>query len=525
MIAKPSSVEHELVPLADRLRYMQLFRFAVAVTVLAYGLLVPRAVGVPLGELTVGTAAYGLVSLLGGALWRQWRGRGLTLFGAMIIVDGVFLAWVPYSTGGISSPLRYLVFLHLIAVALLASHRTGLKLALWHSLLLFVVFHAQEAGILEPVGNGLRSTASEFQHLSAFVAAFWFVAIGTASFSAVNERELRRRKYDLEALARMAGAVEEATDPRAVAEVVVDSVVDTFGFTRAVLLRSVDDGVSVLAVHGREEPIGNHWFPGLDVTVAQACLDRKTVLVGGLDPAADPRLAELLPGARNLIVVPLSAEGRSVGAIVAEHGLRRGSRIERRVVTMVERFASHTALALRNAWLLEQVHKQAATDGLTGVANRRTFETALERELARARRAWGEVGLVLIDVDRFKQLNDAHGHQIGDDVLREVAATLARHCREYDTVARYGGEEFAVLLPGSGERESLAAAERFRRAIEEAETIVPVTVSAGVAVYPTHCSENSSLVKAADEALYESKRNGRNRVSSSSPPIAEVTVT
>jgi diguanylate cyclase (GGDEF)-like protein len=392
-------------------------------------------------------------------------------------------------------------------------------------LLLFVVFHAQEAGILDPVDNGLRSSASEFQHLTAFVAAFWFVAIGTASFSAINERELRRRKYDLEALARMAAAVEEATDSRAVAEVVVDSVVDTFGFTRALLLRSVDDGLSLLAFRGLEEPVGNHWFPGIDVTIAQACLDRKTLLVGGLDPAADPRLAELLPGARNLIVVPLTAEGRSVGVIVAEHGLRRGSRIERRVVSTVERFGSHAGLALRNAWLLEQVHKLAATDGLTGVANRRTFEATLERELNRASRAGGEVGFVLIDVDRFKQLNDTHGHQIGDDVLREVAATLARHCRDFDTVARYGGEEFAVLLPGAGERESLATAERLRRAIEEASTIVPVTASAGVAVYPTHRSDAHSLVKAADDALYESKRNGRNRVSSSSPPISEAMLT
>ena len=97
---------------------------------------------------------------------------------------------------------------------------------------------------------------------------------------------------------------------------------------------------------------------------------------------------------------------------------------------------------------LEQVQRLAATDGLTKIANRRTFETTLEREVARAARSAEHLSLVLLDIDHFKRLNDAHGHQAGDEVLRNVAAALSCACRDFDTAARYGGEEFAVVLPG-----------------------------------------------------------------------------
>jgi len=200
--------------------------------------------------------------------------------------------------------------------------------------------------------------------------------------------------------------------------------------------------------------------------------------------------------------------------MVLEHGARRG-RIERRVVLMVQQLAAHGALALRNAFLLQQVQRLAETDPLTGIANRRTFHGVLGKELARAARSGEQVTLAMIDIDHFKRLNDEHGHQIGDDVLKGVANALASACRSFDTPTRYGGEEFAVILPSCTSKESLIAAERLRSAIAGAGLEVPVTVSAGVATFPTHAADPNALIKAADEALYESKHAGRDRVTRS----------
>lgn len=508
-------VPSELVPLAERVQQMQLFRLAASAVVIVFGAVAPGSLGVNLGDLALGVGAYLVLSLGYEAVWRRAQG-GLALFGVMLIADGIFLAWVSYATGGLVSPLRHLILFHLIAVSLLASHRTGLKLALWHSLLLFVVFYAQEAEILRPFGPAVEQLpGSNFEQLVGFVVVFGLVAMITGTLSAVNERELRRRRYDLEALALMAADLEDATDPPAVAQVLVDRVVDAFNLERAVVLAGQDGDLSVMAGRGTEQPASPRQLPDDESALHHARETRQTQLVAELDPDHDPWLLSLFPEARNLAVLPLTAEGRSVGLLVVEHSLRQGSRIERRVVSILERFASQASLALRNAWLLEQLHRFASTDGLTGIANRRAFDLVLERELARGARNGAPVSLVMLDIDHFKQLNDAHGHQRGDDVLRAVAASLAGQCREYDTPARYGGEEFAVILANCSAEEAPAAAERLRLAIVEADSPVRVTASGGVATFPLNGSDAASVVTAADEALYTSKRTGRNRVTAS----------
>jgi diguanylate cyclase (GGDEF)-like protein len=250
----------------------------------------------------------------------------------------------------------------------------------------------------------------------------------------------------------------------------------------------------------------------VDAVLRRAWASRDPLLVRRLDPAADPLLTSLFPEGRHLIVLPMFGEGPSRGALVVEHPARLGSRAESRVVSMLERFASHGEMALGNAALNEQMQRLAATDGLTGVANRRTFGTVLEKELERAGRTGAPVGLVLLDLDHFKQLNDRLGHQAGDRALQRVAEVLLRSARPYDTVARYGGEEFAVILPGTSPGQAASVAERFRRAVAAMDWTVPVTVSVGVASFPAHAADPVSLVKRADQALYRAKQGGRNRV-------------
>jgi diguanylate cyclase (GGDEF)-like protein len=205
----------------------------------------------------------------------------------------------------------------------------------------------------------------------------------------------------------------------------------------------------------------------------------------------------------------MHADGHTISFLVVEHGMRRGSRIERRVVATVERFASQAALALNNAWLLEQVRRLAGSDALTGLPNRRHFEESLERELARAERTEQPVNLLMLDIDHFKRINDTYGHQTGDAVLRAVGRRLSETVRVGDVVARYGGEEFTIVMPSADTEDAVVLADRILRAVEQID--IPVTVSIGIATFLRHAADGSSLVEAADRALYESKRSGRNR--------------
>ena len=509
----------DLVPLAERMRYLLGFRVVAMACVVAYAALAQSYSPIRLAHLALLTAGYAALVALAHVSWRALGGRALLLLGALLLLDGLYIAVASYLTGGVGSPLRHLAIVHLAMVALLASHRTGLKLALWHSLLLFVGYQLQESGYLARMTHlvGVDQDRADL-HLAGYAAAFWLIAIVTATFSSVNERELRRRRYDLEALAALASTLESTHDGRQVGEELVRAASDALALPRAVLLADKGDGPRLIASIGDVAQVDTP-VEVSDASVLMRChAAHAPVLTAGLDPEADRWLTDVLGEAGNLVVVPLTVDGRPVGTLVVEHDVRRGSRVERRVVTMLERFASHTALALRGAWLMEKIQAQASLDGLTGIANRRTFDTALELEVQRARRTNTPFSLVLFDIDHFKRLNDTNGHQAGDEVLREVGALLRDRCRDIDTVARYGGEEFVVILPGCPAGAGLETAERLLAEIAAAPTAVPITASAGVATWHGPSTTGDDIVAAADAALYRSKRGGRNRATAASPP-------
>ncbi|MBI5936663.1 MAG: GGDEF domain-containing protein [Betaproteobacteria bacterium] len=161
----------------------------------------------------------------------------------------------------------------------------------------------------------------------------------------------------------------------------------------------------------------------------------------------------------------------------------------------------------------ESLHRLSLTDALTGICNRRCFETSLETLFKQAKRYGTEFSLLIMDVDKFKSYNDAFGHPQGDIALREVARVLRAHARDSDFVARMGGEEFGVLLPRTGSDGAMILAERFRQGIEA--TVWPnrpITISIGVATFRADVASPDYLLKLADEALYQAKGNGRNCV-------------
>ena len=480
--------------------YLQLFRFGLVAVVLISSAVTPEVVGSSIGALAPVSGAYAGLSALAEWLRRAGGTRNLAALTLMLLVDGVFLAWVTQLTGGVESPLLFLLSAHIVAVSLSVSYRSGLKIALWHSLLLIATHEAQAAGLLSGGGGRLPQ-------LAAFhVTALWVVAIVTALFSALNERELRRRRRDLEALTEMAAQMESVSAPADVASVLLARVTETFGFRRGVVLGLYERAATILAGIGetREEPLHR-----MDRVLRTAWRGRQPVLVRSLDAKGDPWLRRVLPDAVNVAVFPMMADGQPIGALVVERGGL--PRVQRRMVAAAEQFASHAALALRNAWLQGRVQHLAERDPLTSACNRRTFERELARNLAHSKRSGEPLSLAMFDLDHFKQLNDRFGHQAGDEALRRAASALTTSSRPFDTVARYGGEEFAVIMPGLAPAEALSAVERLRGAIAASADGLPVTASAGVAVYPSNARDAESLIRYADEALYASKAQGRDR--------------
>ena len=194
---------------------------------------------------------------------------------------------------------------------------------------------------------------------------------------------------------------------------------------------------------------------------------------------------------------------------------RQGEKFKESELALLESTLDLFIYPLRNALTYHDAVTHSLTDPLTGVGNRLAMENALKHKMESARRYRQALALLMLDLDRFKQINDTYGHPVGDDVLRVSARTILQCIRNSDLCFRYGGEEFVVVLTQTGLADALCVAERIRSAIEHStmhEQIKhPVTTSIGLACFNPHHSLES-LIKQADEALYQAKQNGRNQV-------------
>lgn len=219
---------------------------------------------------------------------------------------------------------------------------------------------------------------------------------------------------------------------------------------------------------------------------------------------------------KSVIVVPLITQNKEFGwfCVFSSREELAGAEMD-----FLGLFAKQIEMAITIADLFQAVREQAVTDALTGLYNRRYFEEAIEKEVQRAKRQQQPFSVIGIDLDYLKKINDTYGHFYGDLAIKTIAEVLKSNARSIDVPARIGGEEFNVLLPGVSSEGAMIAAERIRKSIEhvEIETIGHITGSLGVATYFEHTENVEELLELTDQAMYTSKREGRNRVTIAKP--------
>lgn len=217
------------------------------------------------------------------------------------------------------------------------------------------------------------------------------------------------------------------------------------------------------------------------------------------------------------LCIPILAQGETLG-ILHLQATEAAPHLESGDLSLKTTFAGQVGLSIANIRLREALRTQSVRDALTGLYNRRYLEEVLEREVRRAARAAQSLGILMIDLDHFKSFNDTYGHDAGDAVLRETGQFLAKGIRAEDFVCRFGGEEFVVLLPTADIDAARGRAERLRLKMHEltvmhlGKSLGMVTISVGVASFPQHGVSPKELMAAADAALYEAKRGGRDQV-------------
>jgi len=314
--------------------------------------------------------------------------------------------------------------------------------------------------------------------------------------------ELREERTRVErSMRRLGEAVASNLDRDALLGIVVETAVDGVGASGGrASARSPDGGLVERAAAGS--------LGGLEQVLPEA--ERQA--------ASSGQVSEAVRGDAGALAHPLHGSDGSTAVLGVVSVGRVGRPFTPADRELFSYLAGQAAVSLENVGLHETVQRQAVTDELTGLYNRGRFDELLAAEVERARRFPDQpVGLVMLDIDDFKKVNDTHGHQVGDEVLREVARVLRETSREIDSPSRYGGEELAVVLPGTDLEGAYDMAERVRAGIEAVAVALPsgddlrVTASFGAAAAAGDAAAAGALVGAADGALYEAKRGGKNK--------------
>src|SRR3954447_1912168 len=350
--------------------------------------------------------------------------------------------------------------------------------------------------------------------------------------------ELQRKRRELEdAIRRVGEAVGAGLDREGVVALVVRTAVEACG-AEAGRAQPIDPKRMEYFEFGLDPDGDESLRSGLMAAEREAFQidpDMRRELIATLDAEDGQPLPQRRPSTAQFELVhamalPMRARiagGQDIDFVGVFSIARRGEEFTAEDHDLFAYLAGQATLSIENVDLHETVQEQAVTDELTGLFNVRQFHSRLESEIERAERFGTPLSLVMLDIDKFKSVNDTHGHQQGDLVPVEVARVLRRLSRDVDLPARYGGEEMAVVLPQTDLAGAEQGAERMRAAIEAMQIprldgggLLPITASFGVASFPAQAADKTALIAAADAALYRAKRGGRNRVERADPAAA-----
>jgi diguanylate cyclase (GGDEF)-like protein len=332
-------------------------------------------------------------------------------------------------------------------------------------------------------------------------------------------RQLEHRLHELgqerarlrESIRRIGQTFASNLDRPALLELALQTAVDGVQATsgRASIRTTLDEPLAEAARVGSLEGLEQHIYGA-----ERAALNGEVV---GESNSSDTTVASVSLG-------PIEPGGRAHGLITVG---RAGSPFSEDDREVLRSLAAQATLALENVDLHHQVQRQAVTDELTGLANHGRFQEILSTEIEQVRRYPHPIGLIMIDVDNFKAVNDTHGHPQGDVVLRHIARAVRENSRDVDSPARYGGEEMAVILPHTDLEGAYAIAERVRTAIQGLEIplmngsgVLRITASLGVAA--SALGDKDALIAGADNALYAAKRGGKNQTVRATADTANV---
>ncbi len=390
----------------------------------------------------------------------RWPRRLLTAVDAAVVVDAGLILLLSELSGGADGTGLWLLPLLALAVTLGHSPGFGVKALILGGIVMGALYAREEPG-----APGLDETAGPLVLTAS-------VVVIAAVFAELDGRETRRELARLNGKWAASAALTTASEP--------DDVI--------AIVRTAFEGL----------------LPDWNVSVG----------LGGGEAAertwrADGRVMLEVP-----LVAPDGDGARAVGRLTASRPVPRvgPASVRSRGMGAIREVAADGGAALARIEAVERLERLTLADALTGLGNRRAFDEALSSEAARASRAGEALGLIMLDVDHFKRVNDRHGHQAGDAALVTVARALDRTARAGDRACRIGGEEFALLLPGADAAAAAVVAERIRTAIANAATPAgPVTVSLGVASTGPG-GDVDDLVREADANLYAAKERGRNRV-------------
>jgi len=336
-----------------------------------------------------------------------------------------------------------------------------------------------------------------------------------------RERQARARAANVARFTRLAAT---RLEPESLLGAAGEEILPLSGADRVVLyVAHARNAVLIPVAHEGTAPAEEKRVTELRLDLSAPLLtplveERKTLVFQG-ETGPPPDSVSPFLGARSLLLIPLVSRDVIVGAVAVAH-LSNPEPFDRVLIEYLHDVCQPLALGLENARLFATLTQMAATDEMTGVANRRKFMETLRVEGTRSRRSTDPLSLLLVDLDHLKKINDTHGHQAGDTAIRHVADILTRRRRATDLPGRLGGEEFALLMPATAKEGAVLTAERICREVSgyPVPKIGTVTVSIGVATMPEDAREEEPLIRVADHRLYAAKAAGRNQVRSTSVP-------